>query len=62
MTQITAQRIFAVALVPLLLLGSLRPSADAEAGARAANADVPLLQLASLKAEARTLAIHIDGP
>ncbi|HEX2843223.1 hypothetical protein [Hyphomicrobium sp.] len=62
MPQITAKRIFAVALVPLLLLGSLRPSAEAEVGARAANAETSHLQLASLKAEARSLAVHIDGP
>ncbi len=60
MTRSTAQRIFVFALAPLVLMGALRPSAQAEAGLTA-RSDVRL-ELASLKAEARLLAVHIDGP
>jgi hypothetical protein len=62
MTQTSATRIFVLALVPLLLVGSLRPSAEAETGARASDTSLPRLELASLKAEARSLTVHIDGP
>jgi hypothetical protein len=60
MTAFSAQRFLVLALVPLLLLGSLRPSA--EAGDAARGGDDVRLELASLKAEARSLTVHIDGP
>jgi hypothetical protein len=56
----TAQRLLVLALVPLLMLGSLRPSADARA--QTGTGDDVRLELASLKAEARSLTVHIDGP
>jgi hypothetical protein len=61
MTSKTAQRLFVLALAPLVLLGALRPSAEAEAHA-ARSLDDSRLELATLKAEARSLAVHIDGP
>lgn len=63
MTSELAPRLALLALAPLLLFGALRPSADADAHVQArAGGDVPQLQLAALKAEARSLAVHIDGP
>jgi hypothetical protein len=62
MTRTTAQRLFALALAPLVLMGALRPSADAEAGFTGRGAGDARLELASLKAEARSLVVHIDGP
>ncbi len=62
MTITAARSAFLLALVPLLLLGSLRPSSDAGAGVRAADVPQARLQLASLKAEARAMSVHIDGP
>ena len=56
----TAQRFALLALVPLLLLGAQRPSADASP-VKSAGDDVRL-ELAALKAEARSLTVHIDGP
>lgn len=61
MPRTTAQRLFVFALAPLVMMGALRPSAD-EAGFNSPSADQPKLELASLKAEARLLALHIDGP
>ncbi len=61
MTQKTAQRILVFALAPLVLMGALRPSADAEAGFTGRASDAKL-ELASLKAEARSMTLHIDGP
>ena len=58
----TAQRVLILAAVPLLLAGALRPSMEAEAGLTQRAADGAKLELASLKAEARLLAVHIDGP
>lgn len=58
----TAQSLFILALAPLVLLGSLRPSAEAEAGVTARGVDDVRLELAALKAEARSLSVHIDGP
>ncbi len=62
MTSITTQRLFVLALAPLVLMGALRPSAEAEAHASARNLDDSRLELATLKAEARSLTVHIDGP
>ncbi|WP_295558831.1 hypothetical protein [uncultured Hyphomicrobium sp.] len=59
MTSTTAQRLMVFALAPLVLMGALRPAAQAEPGF--SSGDVRL-ELASLKAEARSLAVHIDGP
>ncbi|MGE0024192.1 MAG: hypothetical protein AB7S70_11250 [Hyphomicrobium sp.] len=62
MTHITARRIVALALAPLVLASALRPSAEAEAGFSGRGAGDVKLELASLKAEARMLVVHIDGP
>ena len=62
MTSKTAQRFFMLALAPLVLMGALRPAADAEAHATERRLDDSRLELASLKAEARGLIVHIDGP
>ena len=56
----TAQSLLVLAVVPLMLAGALRPSAEPGLSARAA--DHAPLKLASLKAEARSLTVHIDGP
>ncbi|MBN8911755.1 MAG: hypothetical protein J0H65_06790 [Rhizobiales bacterium] len=62
MTSKTAQRFFILALAPLVMMGALRPSAEAEAHATARSLDDSRLELASLKADARSLIVHIDGP
>jgi hypothetical protein len=49
------------ALVPLLLVGTL-PSAGPLDGASAHEANLPRLELAALKSEARSMVLHIDGP
>lgn len=62
MTPKTARHLAVLALAPLLVLGALRPAAEAEAGAGVLSAPQARLELASLKAEARSLSVHIDGP
>ena len=62
MTRTTTRNLFALALVPLLAMGALRPAAEADAGVGASGASEPRLELAVLKAEARQLVVHIDGP
>ena len=63
MTSTIAQRLALLALVPLMLMGALlRPSAEAEAGFTARAADDVRLELSALKAEARSMTLHIDGP
>jgi hypothetical protein len=58
----TARRIFVLAAAPLLLASAMRPATEAEAGfAQRAHGEAKL-ELASLKAEARSLTLHIDGP
>ncbi|MCC7252174.1 hypothetical protein [Hyphomicrobium sp.] len=61
MTQ-TARRAFVLALAPLVLMGAPRPSTHAEAHVTQRSTDDVRLELASLKAEARSLIVHIDGP
>ena len=58
----TARHILALAAVPLLLAGAVRPAAQAEAGYAQQAHGAAKLELASLKAEARSLSVHIDGP
>lgn len=58
----TARRLLILAAVPLLLAGALRPATEAEAGITGHEAGAVKLELASLKAEARSLTVHIDGP
>ena len=60
MTASSTQRLLALALVPLLLLGSLRPSVETGDAVRAG--DGVRMELAALKAEARSMTVHIDGP
>lgn len=62
MTRTAAQRLFALVLTPLVLMGALRPSVDADAGFTGRGLNDVRLELASLKAEARSLTVHIDGP
>lgn len=62
MTHSRARRIIALALAPLVLAAALRPSTGAEAGFNGRGAGEVRLELASLKAEARMLVVHIDGP
>ena len=62
MISTTAQRLALLALAPLVLMGALRPSAEAEAGFTARAADDVRLELSALKAEARSMTVHIDGP
>lgn len=59
----TARNLFVLSLAPLVVMAALRSTAEPEiglVGAPAANA-APL-KLATLKAEARALVVHIDGP
>jgi hypothetical protein len=58
----TAQSFLVLALAPLLLAGALRPSNEAGTSAALAGGGDAKLELASLKAEARMQALHIDGP
>lgn len=60
MTASTAQRALALVLFTLLMVGGLRPSAEAHD--RVQSGDDVRLELAALKAEARSLVVHIDGP
>jgi hypothetical protein len=62
MTSMTTQRLFLLALAPLVLMGAVRLSAEAEAHGTARNPNDSRLELATLKAEARSLVLHIDGP
>lgn len=58
----TAQRLFILALAPLVLMGALRPTAGPDSGLSVRAIDEARLELATLKAEARSLVVHIDGP
>jgi len=58
----TARRVLILAAAPFLLAGALRPSMEAEAGFAQRAAGDAKLELASLKAEARSMTVHIDGP
>lgn len=62
MTSITTRRIAVLALAPLVLMGVLRASAQTDAGFTGRTAGDARLELAWLKAEARSLTVHIDGP
>ena len=50
-----------LALVPLLVLGSLSAASPRDGASVAASSDVRL-ELAALKSEARAMIVHIDGP
>lgn len=50
-----------LALIPLLVLGTL-PAASPRDGASARAASDVRLELAALRSEARAMVVHIDGP
>lgn len=50
-----------LALVPLLVLGSLSAASPRDGASVRASSDVRL-ELATLKSEARAMVVHIDGP
>jgi hypothetical protein len=59
----TARNLFALSFAPLLVMAALRSTAEAEIGfVGAPEANAAPLNLATLKAEARALVVHIDGP